>query len=250
MTRHVMLSNITHKDLRVINRFGPEFGDNVGTVITFPTEYEDMQREYPIFFRKDPTSGEYQSIALLGFDKNENLFLENGRWNAAYVPGAILRGPFLIGFQRKEVDGEMREEPMIHVDMDHPRISETEGERVFLPQGGNSPYLDHIATILRGIKDGLEMSKAMFAMFTELELIEPVNVEVKVNNEQGFNVVGLHTIHREKLAALSGAALERLNRSGFLYGAHLVLASMNNVRRLMAIKQRSRFATGATAAAS
>ena len=59
MTNHVMLNNIQHKNLRVITRQGAEFGDNVGTVLTFPTEFADIQREYPIFFRKDPNTGEY-----------------------------------------------------------------------------------------------------------------------------------------------------------------------------------------------
>ena len=31
MTRHVMLNNIAHKDLRVATRYAAEFGDNVGT---------------------------------------------------------------------------------------------------------------------------------------------------------------------------------------------------------------------------
>lgn len=240
MPKHVMLNNIAHKDLRVINRYGAEFGDNVGTVLTFPTEYEDMQREYPIFFRKDARTGEYQSIALLGFDKNENLFLDNGRWNASYIPGAILRGPFLIGFQQQEVNGEARKEPMIHVDLDHPRVSRTEGERVFLDQGGNSPYLNHIASVLGGIHDGIDVSKAMFTAFSELDLIEPVKLEIKVNAEQGYDVVGLHTIDRQKLAALDGESLKRLNHAGFLHGAFLVISSMSNVKRLVAIKQRQR----------
>jgi hypothetical protein len=238
MPKHVMLNNIAHKDLRVINRYGAEFGDNVGTVLTFPTEYEDVQREYPIFFRRDAATGEYHSIALLGFDKGENLFLEDGRWNASYVPGAILRGPFLIGFQQQQIDGEVRQEAMVHVDLDHPRVSRTEGERVFLDQGGNSPYLNHIISVLRGIHDGIEVSKAMLAAFSELDLIEPVKLEIQVTAEEGFNVVGLHTINREKLASLGGSSLEKLNRAGFLQGAFLVISSMGNVKRLMAIKQR------------
>ena len=199
-----------------------------------------MQREYPIFFRKDPSTGEYQSIALLGFEKNENLFLEEGRWNASYVPGIVARGPFLIGFQEQQIEGELRKEPVIHVDLDHPRISQTEGQPVFLPQGGNSPYLDHVAAVLRGIRDGLEISKAMFAAFAELDLIEPVKVEIKLSAEEGYSLVGLHTINREKLAALDGASLEKLNKSGFLQGAFLVIASMNNVKKLMGMKQRKR----------
>jgi hypothetical protein len=238
MTRHVMLNNIAHKDLRVITRFGAEFGDNVGTALTVPTEYADVQREYPIFFRKDPQTGEYQSIVVLGFEKNENLFLDQGRWNATYVPGIVVRGPFLIGFQEQQIDGELRKEPVIHLDLDHPRVSQTEGEPVFLPQGGNSPYLDHIANVLRGIRDGLEISKAMFAAFTALDLIEPVKLEIKVNNEQAYSLVGLHTISQQKLANLDGQSLERLNKAGFLQGAFLVIASMNNVKRLLALKQR------------
>src|SRR5687768_5871246 len=128
MTNHVMLNNVAHKDLRVINRHGAEFGDDVGTVQTFPTEYADMQREYPIFFRKDPNSGEYQSVALLGISKKENLFLDGTRWNASYVPGIIARGPFLIGFQGQVIDGEPRREPVIHIDLDSPLVSQTEGD--------------------------------------------------------------------------------------------------------------------------
>src|SRR5688572_32360984 len=147
MTRHVMLDNVTHKDLRVITRYGAQFGDEVGTVLTFPTEFADVQREYPIFFRKDPASGDFQSIALLGFEKGENLFVSGGRWNAFYLPGMVARGPFLIGVQERQMEGEMRSDRLIHVDLDHPRVSFTEGEPVFLPQGGNTPLLDHVAAI-------------------------------------------------------------------------------------------------------
>ena len=235
-----MLNNVTHKDLRVINRYGAEFGDNVGTVMTVPTEYEEIQREYPIFFRKDPATGEYQSIVLLGFSKDENLFLDGDRWDASYVPGIVARGPFLIGFQRQESGGETRDAPVIHVDLDHPRVSQTEGLPVFKPQGGNSPYLDRVASILNGIREGLEVSKAMFAAFTELDLIEPVKVEVKTNAEETYSLLGLHTVNREKLGALDGQALEKLNKAGFLRGAYLVLASVGNVRRLMERKERKR----------
>ena len=239
MTNHVMLNNVAHKDLRVITRHGAEYGDNVGTVLTFPTEYADMQREYPIFFRKDATTGEYQSVALLGFSKNENLFLDGVRWNASYVPGIIARGPFLIGFQEKLVDGEPRREPVIHVDLDDPRISRTEGEPVFLPQGGNSPYLEQVALMLRGISDGLEVSKAMFAAFQELQLIESVKLDIKLTAEESYSVHGLHTIDVRKLSQLDGQSLERLNRAGFLQAAYLVIASMGNVRKLMTLKRRA-----------
>jgi hypothetical protein len=238
MTRYELLNNVAHKDLRVVMRFGPEFGDNVGMVPAFPSEYAELQREYPIFFRKDPESGAWQSVALLGFEQHENLFLQDGRWNAAYLPGAAAKGPFLIGFQEQRIDGELRKEPVMHVDLEHPRISFSEGEAVFLPQGGQSPYLQHIASVLRGIRDGVEFGTAMFAAFDSMELIQPVGLDVQLDDKHRVSVNGLYSIDREKLGALDAGSLQRLNQAGYLEGAYLVLASLHNVRRLMAEKQR------------
>ena len=240
MPRYVMLNNVAHKDLRVITRYGAEFGDNTGTVLTFPTEFAEVQKEYPIFFRRDRETGEYQAVAVLGFEKNENLFLDNHRWNTAYLPAVVARGPFLIGFQERQIDGETRSEPVIHVNLDHPRVNQTEGELVFMPHGGNSPYLDHIAAVLRDIRDGLEIGKAMFATFTAMDLIEPVKVEIKLNEQEAYGLTGLHTISPEKLSALDANSLYKLNQAGFLQLAFFVVASHGNVRKLMAMKQRRR----------
>lgn len=237
MARYELLNNVSHKDLRIATGFGAEFGDDVGMVPAFPSEYAELQREYPIFFRKDG-AGQWQSVALLGFEQRENLFLEDGRWKAAYLPGAAAKGPFLIGFQEQRIDGELRNEPVMHVDLEHPRVSFTEGEPAFLPQGGNSPYLEHIAGVLRGIRDGTEFGAAMFSAFDSMQLLQPMGLDVQLDESNRVSVSGLHGIDRERLAALDGESLARLNRAGFLEGAYLVLASLHNVRRLMAEKQR------------
>jgi hypothetical protein len=236
MPNHVPLDNITHKNLRVRMR-GPNMGDPTGTVLVFPTEFQDLQREYPIFFRRD-NNGDYYSVALLGFSKDENLYLDGDRWDAFYLPGMVARGPFLIGFQEREEGGETRRQPVIHVDMDNPRISETEGEPVFLEQGGHSPYLQRITKVLAGLNDGFAISRPMFAAFAEHDLIAPVDVEVKITGSEPTNLLGFYSINREKLAKLEGEALLKLHRSGFLQGAYLVLASQMNLEVLIGRKVR------------
>jgi len=238
MARYELLNNVAHKDLRIVTRFGREFGDEVGMVPAFPTEFAELQREYPIFLRRERDGGQWQAVALLGFEANENLFLHDGRWNAGYLPGYVARGPFLIGFQEQNVDGELRNEPVIHVDVDHARIGAGEGEAVFLPHGGHSAYLEHVITVLRGIRDGTEFGTAMFAAFDSMGLLQPVNLDVQLDDKHRVSVSGLHGIDREKLTALDAGSLQRLNQAGFLEGAYLVLASLYNVRRLMAEKQR------------
>lgn len=238
MTEHVLLDNIRHKDLKVITRRAAEFGDNLNAVMTFPTEYADIQREYPIFFRKIQNTNDYQSIALLGLVEGENLFLDDQGWHASYVPAVVSKGPFLIGFQNQEIEGEVRKDAVIHIDMEDPRVNESEGEAVFLEHGGNSPYLEKIADTLHAIHRGMAYSKAMFAAFEANDLLEPVDIEIEVHPDQKINLRGFYTINEEQLRNLSGEALEKLNKAGFLQGAYLMLASHTNVKKLIEMKRR------------
>jgi hypothetical protein len=239
MTNKVLLNNVDHQDLRIDTRHGAAFGDAVNQVLIFPTEYEEVQREYPIFFRKDEAGG-FQSIALLGLDKDENLFLGDGGWEARYVPAMQERGPFSIALQ--EQPGAPEPQPMIHIDLDHSRVGADEGEKLFLPHGGNAPYLEQVTAVLRLIYTGLEVGKPMFAAFEELGLIRPVAVEVQLSADEQYVLPDFHAIDEASLAALDGAALERLHKGGFLRAAILAAASLGNVNRLIELKGRRRAA--------
>ena len=104
MAKLALLNNIDHANLKIVTGFRAEFGDSVNQVAVYPTEFSELQRDYPIFFRKDG-EGAYYAVVLLGLDKGENLFLGEGRWHARYVPALHQRGPFLIGFQKQDIDG-------------------------------------------------------------------------------------------------------------------------------------------------
>jgi hypothetical protein len=237
MTNRVLLNNVDHADLTVRHRFGAAFGDQVNSVRLFPTEYEAAAREYPILFRQDPDSGQMLAVALLGLDADENLFLAGDDWNARYVPAVQARGPFSIGLQRSE-DGTPAD-ALIHVDLDDPRVGrDAEGHAVFRSHGGNSPYLESVTGVLRTLSDGLELEPAMFAAFAEFDLIQPVQLQVQVNDTRRYDLVDFLTIDTNRLSELDGDALVRLNRFGFLRLAFTVAASLGNISRLIDIKNR------------
>jgi hypothetical protein len=244
MTNAVMLNNVSHKDLRVRTGYSAEFGDNINLALVFPTEFTFIQREYPILFRKD-SNGNFESVALLGLDKSENLFLEEPGWNARYVPAVQQRGPFLIGLHPDKPDGSVNRGPMIHVNLDSPRISESEGEPVFMPHGGNSPYLEHVTRILQIIFDGAEASKTMFAAFEDAELIEAMEAKISLDENTHYKLPGFFTINQERLESLDGSALEQLNRKGCLQFALFVANSLGNIEWLVELKKRRRAAAQA-----
>jgi hypothetical protein len=248
MTRTVLLDNVIHKDLKVRTGYSAAFGDSVNNVLIFPTEFVYVQREYPILFRKD-AQGHLQAVALLGLDKDENLFLTDGGWAARYVPAVQQRGPFLIGFRNNDSNAEVVREPVIHVDLDHPRINQTEGEPIFLRNGGNSPYLERANRMLQIIYRGSVAMAPMLAAFDDAGLIEAMEIEVQLDDRVKYKVPGFLTISEERLAKLDGTQLERLHKPGYLHLAMLALASLGNINWLIELKNRKRAAMARGAAA-
>ena len=234
MTNHVLLNNVDHHDLRLVTRHAAEYGDSVNLALIFPTEFEEAQRDYPILFRRGEDGG-LQAVALLGLDRDENLFLGPQGWAARYIPAIHRRGPFMIGLQGQE-DGPR--EPMIHVDLDDPRVGRDEGDPLFLPHGGNAPRLEQVAGALRTLYAGMEIAPAMFDAFDAAGLIQPVEIEIAINEEEKYDLPGFLTIAQDRLAELDGATLEALNRAGWLRLAWLVAASLGNVGRLIDLKNR------------
>lgn len=231
MTNRVRLDNVAHADLRVAGRYCAEFGDAVNQIPLFVTEFGEAQRDYPILFLRQD-DGTLQSLAILGLDRDENLFLERGAWVAGYIPALARRGPFLIGF----VEGE----PVIHVDLDHPRVAQAStagSEPLFLTHGGHAPALERAVEALRVLHVGHEAAPAMTRLFEELALVEPVSLKVQVSDAQVYNFEGYLAVTPERIAALDGTALARLNEAGLLAPAIFAAHSLANMQRLIARKR-------------
>jgi hypothetical protein len=233
MANGVLLNNIDHKDLRVITTRGAAYGDAVMYALTFPAEFRNIQAHYPIVFRKS-AQGQFQPLALFGFEERQNLFLEPGGWDATYVPLMIEREPFLIG----NANGQL----MMHVDLASPRISRTAGEALFLPQGGSTGFLERTNSVLLTIHQGLEATPPFIAALLELDLLESFVLDIELGDGSQNRLAGFHVIHEERLGALGAAALERLHARGHLQAIFMAIASLSNFRDL--IERRKRWHAG------
>ncbi|MGB5345650.1 MAG: SapC family protein [Woeseia sp.] len=233
MANHQVLDNVTHKDLRVITARSKDFGDNIASIRIFPVEFRRIQAEYPIVFRKNDSASRFEPFALFGLADGENLFLDDQGWHARYVPLAIERQPFLIGFQTRTDGGVPVDEPVVHIDMDSPRVSDSEGEAVFLEQGGISPYLEHINTVLNAVHAGHADNDKFSAALIAHELLEPFTLDVELNDGSKFKLAGFHTINEANLNALDANALANLHKAGHIENLYMAMASIANLATLI-----------------
>ena len=146
MARHVLLNNVEHKNLRVITRRGAQYGRQLRQR-GGPSDRVNQRAAARISDLLPQGTGRATTTCRWPcwvLPKTRISFSKIPGWNARYLPAVLARGPFLIGFQEAQIDGEVRKSPVIHIDLDHPRVSEAEGEPLFLKLGGNAPYLQEM----------------------------------------------------------------------------------------------------------
>ena len=231
MTTVARLDNVQHAGLRLRRGHGARFAEAVNQVAVFASEFAQVQREYPILFARTP-EGALQAVAILGFDRDENLFLDGERWEAGYVPALLRRRPFTIGAENGE--------PVVCIDLADPRVAGEgeDGDPVFKAHGGNAPALEAALDALRALQAGSAIAPAMTALFDDLGLVEPVRLQVQFDEHTGVDFDGYLAVVPEKIAGLEGAALERLNKAGLLDAAVFAAASLGTMQRLIARKRR------------
>ena len=234
MVKHVQLNNVDHQDLRIKMERSRELGDDVMHCATYAFEFRNVQAHYPIVFHKDPTTGRYQAVALFGFEQGQNLFLSEEGWDAHYIPMIMQMQPFLIGY-RQGGDASQTE---IHIDIDNPRCSLTEGTPVFLENGGQSDFLKHIAEILNTVHHAHQTNHAFMEALTALNLLEPFALDIELNDGSKNRLAGFHIINEEILYALDADQLGGLQRMNFLQPIYMAVASMSHFRDLIERKNK------------
>jgi hypothetical protein len=238
MTKIALLNSVEHQPLKVITERGAAYGDNLWFTPTFPLEFRSVQAQYPIFFHKDQQSGKLYPVALFGFSHQENLFLQANNWQQSYIPLSVLRLPFLIGQQTVREDGVEHQQRVIHIDVEHPRVNSEQGEALFLPYGGNSPYLEQVAGMLETLHFGLQDGQQFVQQLLDLELLEAFTLDVQLDDGTKHQMIGFYTINEDKLKILSAEVLAALHQRGYLQAIYMALASQSNIRTLLKLKNQ------------
>jgi hypothetical protein len=235
MVNLVTLDSRAHRDLRVSRHTSPQSAQ-VDAVSVVPREFQRLVAHYPIFFTKSAESGRFEPAVLLGFQKKENLFFVEGRWNVAYVPLQTQRQPFSLIPRRSEAPAGGQASADIAIDMSSSQVQTGEGERLFDDDGQPSRYLQSITSILSALVSGSTEARAFTARLAELNLLEPVAINIEFVDHSEARLQGLYWIAAAALKALPAAQLAELRDREFLEWMYFQMASMAHISSLVARK--------------
>ena len=77
MSKTIVLNNVDHKNVKVDTR--SEVNLNVNRALVYATEISELHKEFPLVFHKNSATRQTQLHAILGLEKDENLFIgDNG----------------------------------------------------------------------------------------------------------------------------------------------------------------------------
>jgi len=228
MTQIVPLNNATHRDLKVDGRPSAAHGDDQHFVQVIVSEFAHLLVHYPILFGKHQQTGQFLCGVMLGFIAGENQFLEQWRLDPEfYRPLMLQRGPFCA------------HGPELAIDLDDPRVDAEDGKPLFTAAGQPSAYLQRIIWAFQDLQPGLERTRIFIARLLELDLIEPIDIEVEFEDGTLRHCQGLYTVNQEVLAGIADAVALELYRRGYLALIHMMIASLKQVR-VMAWRKNAR----------
>ena len=230
-----ILTNDQHRSVAVDTRARPEYGDVVNRAVALSAEFNELHREFPLLLRKTEEAPGFVAHAILGFEKGENLFVEGDRWTSTAIPATLARGPFSLGYIRAEDGGDAPADIKVMIDDQHPRLRPG-GQPVFLPLGGESPYLERVKRVLQTVEAGLRVDRVFYRELVAMELLEEVKISISVFAELRYDFTGYYAINQQKFAALDAGQLLKLHQLGVLGLVFFLMSSLGNFQKLVNLK--------------
>jgi hypothetical protein len=230
MSRLVALDNKAHRHLRVAQEKVEAQGARLHMVPVVLGEFLKLCVQYPIVLTKKADTGRFVCVCLFGFEKNENLFWRDGRWDAIYTPLQIARQPFFVGAgETPQEQGQF----VLCIDTENDSLQEQTGELLFDEQGNETPYLQRAKSLVAALLTGEADTERFTDKLLALNLVQPMRLEIEYANRQSQRVAGLYTVDEQRLKSLSSEQLIELHSLQYLAPLYTMLASLGHVYSLI-----------------
>jgi hypothetical protein len=196
------------------------------------TEFPHAALEFPIVFIE---SGGHDAAgrptmtpaALLGVRHGENLYVDDDRWDARYVPAYIRRYPFLTA-ALPGADGVN-----VLVDEAWSGLGMDAGEPLFEDGGAPAPALRRAMDFLERYEHEAERTKAFCERLARLGVLKEMKADATLPNGEKIAVDGFSTVDEARLRAFPDDTVLELWKNGMLMLIQMHLVSIINIRHLV-----------------
>lgn len=226
------IDRVAHQHLRVVEERAFSACKGVTMCGVTLSEITRLVIEYPVAFTKGVENQALIPVALFGVEPDQNLYWRDDRWNSVSVPLNIGRLPFFVSVAENPAGGAGAKSLVPSIDLDNPGVQETAGEALFDANGTETPYLRHKLASVAELVEGEQRTRQFVERLVALELIQPIQLELKAPNRQPRKITGLHSIDEKKLRALDGSVLAELNGLGYLHAMHAMISSLGHLQIL------------------
>lgn len=185
---------------------------------------------FPVILIQNPEDKRYMLAALLGLRAGENMLYNQKGWEGTYVPMAIVRHPFVIGFNDKKPESE---EFTTCIDINHPFLNEDEGMPLFTEAGEETDFLKSRHQVLHNIFEAEKLTERFIQKLLELDLLTTVELVLQDDKNELRKVAGVLTVNEIKLKSLTTEQLQDLHNQDFLPACYLMLVSLYQINQLI-----------------
>lgn len=225
-----------HRDLRIApTPMDWAVASRINSMFVASVEFGDVCPEYPIVFVEagPGPDGKQQvaPIAVFGLQEAENLYVEEGRWRAQYLPALLRAYPF--GIARLD-DTRVA----VVIDEAWAGWSRSEGEPLFQADGQPAAHLAAMRDHLEKVEAEVQRTRLFGQMLLDAGLLTGMRFEATVADGQKFSVDGFLAVDEKAFAALSDERVLQLHKSGALALVHAHQISLRHMRRLVEWKQQ------------
>lgn len=213
-TQMEILNNVAHRGLRIRPDLGEPHPHFTPIVMN---EFPAAASACPIFFAKDPATGEFYVAALFGFEPGELLVEGAQASRSLFQP---------LDLQRR---GFFTAEENIAIDTAHPRFGPGASLALFEDDGAPSGILRKIQRALGELTAGIDATRAFIKELLRLKLIEPIDASLKFDDGKNLTLEGLYTVSRDGLNDLADDEVLGLYRKSYLQAAMCMTFSLNQI---------------------
>ena len=234
MANSVPVKSDQHKNLKVASQrdLSHVAGQHIAPINAL--EFSQAATSYPIVIVKDPDSSRFRSVVMLGLEAGENLYLNDDKWDAIYVPQSISMVPFGLG-----LDPEKENTLTTCIDLDSKFVGEDKDNALFDADGKDTDFFKSVQESLGRLYESEVMSEKFVKELEENNLLKELELNVTFSSNQTKKLVGLFGIDEEKLSGLADDKVLDFHKRGMFIPIHAMLASAAQVNRLAQLRNKS-----------